>query len=140
MVLAERENRGAVGGETGDHVGLADDDLSVQDVIVGVVAMVDDKGELNHEASGVALAVGAGVRLVGRQAVVGQKLRVAVTVDDDASAGAFHLGGDVDPSAHEVKVLILKRIGIDGDGGEEDGSVGVLGKLAAASHEDCHRH
>ena len=140
MVLAEREYRGAVGGETGDHIGLADDDLSVQDVVVGVVTMVDDKGELDHEACRVALAVGAGVRLVGRQAVVGQELRVAVTVDDDASAGAFHFGGDVDPSAYEIKILILKRIGIDGDGGEEDGSVGVLGKLAAASHEECHRH
>ena len=140
MVLAEREYCGAVGGETGDHVRLADDDLSVQDVVVGVVAMVDDKGELDHEACGVALAVGAGVRLIGRQAVVGQKLRVAVTVDDDASAGAFHLGGDVKPSAHEVKILILKCIGIDGDGGEEDGPVGVLGKLAATSHEERRRH
>ena len=140
MVLAEREYCGAVGGETGDHVRLADDDLSVQDVVVGVVAAVDNEWEVHHKSGGVALTVGAGIGFVGWHTVVGQKLRVALPVDDDASAGAFHLGGDVKPSAHEVKILILKCIGIDGDGGEEDGPVGVLGKLAATSHEERRRH
>lgn len=65
-VLDQGEYRGAVGGEVGNHVWLADDDLSIQDIVVCVVAMVDDKGEIHNHSRGVALAVGAGIGFVGR--------------------------------------------------------------------------
>lgn len=91
VILNQRINHGAIGGEIGNHVGLADDDLSVQDVVVGIVAMVNHVWEFDHKARGVALAVGAGVGLVRRQAVVGEEFVLALAVDDDASARAFHL-------------------------------------------------
>ena len=90
MVLDEGENRSAIRGEIRNHVRLSDDDLPVQYVIVGVVATVDDEREVHHQTRGVALAVGAGIWLVGRESVVGQELRFALAVDNDASAGAFH--------------------------------------------------
>ena len=78
--------------------------------------MVDDKREVYDHSRGIALAVGAGIGLVGRYAVVGQKLRVAHAVDDDASAGAFHIGGDVEPATDEVQLLILQGVGVNCDG------------------------
>ena len=91
MVLYEWINRCAVGGEIGNLVGFSDDDLSVEDVVVGVVATVDDEGEVDHKAGRLALVVGTGVGFVRRYAVIGQKLRVALTIDNDATAGAFHI-------------------------------------------------
>ena len=91
VVLYQRINHSAIGGEIGNHVRFADDDLSVQDVVVGVVAAVDDKREIHHKSGGVALAVGAGIGLVGWYAIIGQKLSVTLSVNDNASAGAFHL-------------------------------------------------
>ena len=101
MVLDERKNRGAVGGEIRYHVGLADEDLSVQDVIVCIVAVVDDERGVHHQACSVALAVGAGVRLVGWQSVVDEKLVVAVSVDDESAAGTFQRRYEVCPAADE---------------------------------------
>ena len=91
VVLYQRENHGAFGGEIGNHVGRANNDLPVQDVVVGVVAAVHHKGEIDYESCRVALAVSAGIGFVGRYAVVSQKLCLALAVDDDASAGAFHI-------------------------------------------------
>ena len=116
VVLNQWINHRAVGGEVGNLIGFGNDELSVEDVVIGVVAKVDDEGEIHHEAGGVALIVGAGVGLVGRNAVIGQKLRVALTVDDDAPAGAFHVGSDVAPSAHEVQVIVLHGVRINRDG------------------------
>ena len=108
MVLYQRIHYCAVSGEAGHHVKVVvDDDLSVQDVVVGVVAMIHPVGELDHEACGVSISIGAGVRFVGRDTVVGQKLRVALPIDNDASAGAFNVGGDIEPAADEVQLLIL---------------------------------
>lgn len=71
---------------------------------------------LNHKAGSVAMTVGACVGFVGRYAIVCQKLRVAKAVNDDASAGAFHVGGDVEPAADEVEFLILHSVGVNRDG------------------------
>ena len=91
MVLDEGENCGAFRGKIRNHVRVSDDDLPVQDVVVCVVAAVDDVGEVDHHACSVALTVDAGIRLIGRDAVVSQKFRLALAIDYDASAGAFHL-------------------------------------------------
>ena len=106
VVLDKRENRGAVGGEIWNHVGFLDDDLPIQDVIVGVVATVDDPSAVYHQSRGVTLAVGAGVRLVGRHAVVGEKLIVAVAEDDEASAGTFNICCDVNPIERVAQRMI----------------------------------
>lgn len=71
VILDERIHYCTLGWEVGNHVRFGDDDLSVQDVVIGVVAAVNHKREVDHQPSGVALAVGAGVWLVGRKAVVG---------------------------------------------------------------------
>ncbi len=126
VVLNQRINHGAVGGEIGNHVGLSDDDLAVQDVVIGVVATVDDKGEVHHKSRRVALAVGAGIWFVGRYAVVGQKLVVAYAIDDNASAGAFHIGGDVNPSTYEVQILILHGVRINRNRVGQERPIGVL--------------
>ncbi len=107
VILDERENRLAVGGEIRDFVWFGDDDLPIQNVVVSVVAAVDDKREVHHKTGGVALTVGAGIWLIGRQAVVDQKLCVVLAVDDKASAGAFHIGGDIFPAAHKPKIMVL---------------------------------
>lgn len=141
VVLHQREDDGAVGGEVGHHVKLlADDDLSVEDVVVGIIAMVDYIREFNHKASGVALAVSTGIGVVGRDAVVGQKLVVAQFIDDDASAGALDIGRQVEPSADEVQFLILQRVGVDGDGGREDWPDRVLWKGMASVEKGQERH
>ena len=90
VVLDERVNHLLIGFENGNHVG-ADDDLTIQNVVVGIVAAIHHEGKVDHKACGVALAVGAGVRCVGWQAVVSEKLVLALAVDDDATACAFHL-------------------------------------------------
>lgn len=90
MVLDERIHGHALGGEVGNHIGLGDDDLSVQDVVVGVIAVVDYKGEVDYEACRVSFAVGAGIGLVGWQTVVGEEFVLALAIDDDASACALH--------------------------------------------------
>ena len=90
-VLNQGINHRARGGEIGNHIRLSDDELPIQDVIVGIVATVDDKWKIHHKSGGVALTVGAGIWLVGWYAVIGQKLGVTLSVNDNASAGAFHL-------------------------------------------------
>ena len=107
VVLNQWINHSAVSGKIGNHVWFADDELPVQDVVVSVVAAVDNEREVHHKTGGVALTVGTGIGFVGRHAVVGQKLRVALSVYDDASARAFHVGGDVKPAADEVQIMIL---------------------------------
>ena len=133
--MYQRINHGAVGGKIGNHVGLADDDLPVEDVVVGVVAAVHHKGEVHHKSRRVALTVGAGIGLVGRYAVVSQKLVVAHAVDDDASAGAFHIGGDVDPSAYEVQVLILHGVRVNRNRVGQERPVGVLRVFLASMQQ-----
>ena len=113
MVLDEGIHGRALGGEVGNHVGLGNDDLAIQDVVIGVVAVVDHEGEVDHKASGVALAVGAGVGGVGGEAVVSKKLILALAVDDDASACALHFGSDVNPTTYIVDLLILKGVGVN---------------------------
>ena len=78
--------------------------------------------------------------VVGRDAVVGQKLVVAQFIDDDASAGALDIGRQVEPSANEVQFLILQRVGVDGDGGREDGPDRVLWKGMASVEKGQERH
>ncbi len=107
VVLNQRINHGAVGGEIGNHVGLSDDDLAVQDVVIGVVATVDDKGEVHHKSRRVALAVGAGIGFIGRHTVVGQKLVVVIAEDDDASAAAFNFTIDINPIKNVVQIMVL---------------------------------
>ena len=75
--------------------------------------MVDDKGEVDHESCCVALIVRAGIRLVGWQAVVGEEFVLALAVDDDAPAGTLHFGGDLNPTADIVNLLILKCIRVN---------------------------
>ena len=140
VVLDQGEYRSSVGGEVGNHVWLADDDLSIQDIVVCVVAMVDDKGEIHNHSRGVALTVGAGVRFVGRHTVVCQKLCVAHSVDDDASAGAFHVGGDVEPTAHEVQLLVLHGVGVNGNRCRQDRPIGILGTGRASMDERLEPH
>ena len=140
MVLDERIDWNAVGGEIGNHVGIAYDDLSVQDAVIGVVAAVDDKGEIHHHARGVAVAVGAGVGIVGRHTVVGGKsvldvVGIGPAKHDDASAGAFHFGGDVFPAANGVQVLILHLVRVNRDGVGQNRPIGVLRVLLAAVQE-----
>lgn len=135
MVLYERVNRSAVGGKAGYFVGFGNDDLSVKDVVIGIVAAVDDEREIDHKTAGGAMAVGAGIGLVGRNAVVGQKLRVALTVDDDAPAGALHVGSDIEPPTHEVQVVVLHGVRINRDRGGENRPVGVFRVVFAPMNE-----
>ena len=135
MVLYERVNRCAVGGKAGYFVGLGNDDLSVKDVVIGIVAAVDDEREVYHKTAGDAMAVGAGIGLVGRNAVVGQKLSVALAVDDDAPAGALHVGSDIEPPAHEVQVVVLHGVWINRDRGGENRPVGVFRVVFAPMNE-----
>ena len=113
MVLDKRVNCSCISGEKRLHVWLCNNDLSVQDVVVGVVTMVHHKRKIDHEACGIAVAVGAGIGFVRWQAVVSQKLVFALAIDDDTSAGAFHFGGDINPSAYIVNRLILKGVWVN---------------------------
>ena len=135
MILDERVHSHTLGGETGNHVGFGDDDLTIQDVVIGVVAPVNDKREIHHQTSSVALTVGAGIRLVGWHAVVGQELRFALSIDDDASAGAFHLRGDIKPATDEVQILILIRVWINRYLCRQYWTVGVFRVLCAPGKE-----
>lgn len=126
MVLNQRINHGAVGGEVGNHVRLSDDELPVQDVVVGIIAAIDDEREVHHKTSGIAVAVGAGIGLVGRHAVVSQELGIALPIDDNTSAGAFHLRGDVKPAADEIQIMILIGVGIYRNRVRQNRPIGVL--------------
>lgn len=135
VILNERIDGDTSGREIRNHVKLfIDNDLSIQNVVICIVATVHDVGEIHHHACGVALAVGASVRLVGRQAIVGQKLVFALTVDDDASAGAFHFRSKVDPSACHIKCLILDGVWVNREAKRSLGPVRVLGIVFARLH------
>ena len=110
VVLDKRINGYASSWEVGNHVGLSHDDLSIQNVIVSIVATVHNKGKIYNQSRCVAVAVSAGIWLVGWQAVVGQKLRVALTIDDDTPTGAFHFRSKVNPAACIVQLLILDGV------------------------------
>lgn len=131
-VLDERIDGRAIGGEIGNLVGLSHDELSIQDVVISVVALVDHERKFDHHARGVAVAVGAGIGLVGRDTVESEKIDVVHAVYDDAAAGALHVGGKIEPATGEVQLLVLKRVGIDGDGRAQKGPVGVLWILLAS--------
>ena len=93
MVLDEREHRGAVGREIRNHVGRGNKDLSVQDVVISIVAFVDNPSAVHHQTRGVALAVGAGVGFVGWHTVIGNEfigIGFRGVKNDDAPTGAFH--------------------------------------------------
>ena len=115
VVLDERIHGNAVGGEVGHHIRLSHDDLSVQYVVVGVVAMVHYKREVHHKACCVALSICTGVRLIWGKTVVGEEFVLTLAIDDDSSAGAFHLRGEVNPSADEVNLLILNCVRVDSE-------------------------
>ena len=105
VILNERVNHLLIGLENGNHV-RADDDLTIQNVVVGIVAAVHHEGKVDHEASGVALAIGAGIRVVWGQTVIGQKLRLALSIDDDTAACAFNVGSEINPFADEIKIVV----------------------------------
>ena len=108
VVLNQRIDSRAIGREVGNHVDIvADDDLPIQYVVVGVVAVVDHIREFHHQACRVALAIGAGIGVVGWDAVVGKKLGITQFIDDNASAGAFDVGCEIEPSADIVQLLVL---------------------------------
>ena len=100
--MYQRINHSAVGGEIGNHVRFADDDLSVQDVVVGVVAAVDDKREIHHKSGGVALTVGAGIGLIGWHTVVDQELVFTFAESDKATACAFNGGNEIGPTVQKL--------------------------------------
>ena len=111
-VLNQGINHRASGGEIGNLFWLLDDELPVKDIVIGIIATVDDKWKINHKSGGVALAVGAGIGFVGGHAVIGQKLRFTLPIDDDASAGTFHVRSNVEPVANKVQIIILRGIRI----------------------------
>ena len=121
MVLYQGVHHRAIGGEIRNLIGSGNDDLPIQDIIIGIVASVYHKGEVHHQTGRVAVAVGAGIGLVGWEAVVGKKLVGTQSVNDDASAGALDFRGDVKPITYKIKFVINR------DGIGENGSVGVLG-------------
>jgi hypothetical protein len=127
MVLYQGIHHRAIGGEIRNLIGSGNDDLPIQDIIIGIVASVYHKGEVHHQTGRVAVAVGAGIGLVGRKAVVGKKLVGTLPVHDDASAGALDFRGDVKPITYKIEFVILLCVGINRDGIGENGSVGVLG-------------
>ena len=105
MILDQIINRCVIGGKDRNHVRFPNDDLSVQDVIISVVAIVNDKGVVHNHSCGVAMAVGAGIGLVGWHPVVGSERVVKVVSigsaeDDDASACAFYLRCDIFPATN----------------------------------------
>lgn len=148
VVLDEREDGGAVRGKIRNHVRLSDDDLPIQDVIVGVVATVDDERRVHHQTRGVALAVSAGIGFVGRHAVVGEKLRFAIAENDDASAGAFNVCCDVNPVEEVAQrmimlgrwVVIMCGLWVYRNGIRQQWPVGVLGVFLAAVQEGENRY
>lgn len=131
MVLYQIIDRRAVGGKTRNHVRLTDDDLPVKDIIIGVVAAVDDKGEVYDHSRGIALAVGAGIRFIGRDAVVSSKcvfyvIGIRPMEYNNATAGTFHFGSDIFPSTNGMQILVLHLVGVNRDGIRQKWSVGVF--------------
>ena len=141
VVFDERIHYRTVGGEVGNHAKLfVDDDLSVQDVVVGVVAVVDHPATVDDQPRGVALAVGAGIGRVGWHPVVGDKLVVEIVgvrrmENNDASTRAFNGSDDVFPAAHKPQVMVLIVVQVDFDRVGQNRPVGVLGVFLAAAQE-----
>ena len=79
-----------------------------------------------------ALAVGAGVGIVGREHVIGQKLVVAQPINNDASAGAFQFRGEVNPTADIVNLLILKGVWVNRKTERRGWAVRILGVFLAS--------
>ena len=107
--------------------------------------MVDDKGEVNHEACRVALAVGAGIRLVRGQTVVGNEsifhvFGIGPAENNNASAGTFYIGSDVFPSSNGIQILVLYLVEIDRDRIRQKWPVGVFGILLASMQAGQNRY
>ncbi len=105
--------------------------------------MVDDEGVVHYQARGVALAVSAGVRLIGRHTVIDEKLIVAIAEDYEASAGAFNVCCDVNPVKKGAQgminlgrwVVIMSRVWVYSDGIRQYRPVRVFGILLATVQE-----
>lgn len=91
------------------------DDIAVDDVVFDVVAVVHHKGEVHHQPCAVALAVAAGVRLVGRKPVVNLELRLRESIHDEAAAGALRIRGEIHVTAHHVQVVVLDGVRVNRD-------------------------
>lgn len=143
VILNQRINHRAVGGKIGNHVWFADDELSVHDVVVGVVTAVDNEWVVHHKTGGVALSVGAGVGFVGWHTVEGEKLVVGIAEDDDATACAFNVCCDVNPVEKVAQgmiipgrwVVIMCRVWVYRDGIRQDRPIRVFGILLATVKE-----
>ena len=99
--------------------------------------MVNNEGVIHNHSCGVAFAVGAGIGVVGRHSVVGSERVVKIvgvgpTENYDASAGAFHFGSYVFPSADGMQILVLHLVGIDRDRIRQKWPVGVFRVFLAA--------
>lgn len=111
---------------------IALEDVPVDNVVLDVVAVVNDKGEIDHQSGAVALAVAAGVGVVGRQTVVGPELVLVKPIDDDASAGALWVRGVVFVAAHRVEFLLVDGVRVNGEVNNGVRIVGVLRDSLAA--------
>ena len=64
VILNERVNHLLIGLEYGNLVRFGDENLPVQDIVIGIVAAVHHEGKVDHKACGVAVAVGACIGVV----------------------------------------------------------------------------
>ncbi len=91
---------------------------------------------LNHKAGSVAVAVGAGVRLIGRNTVVGDEhifytVGIGCAKNNNATAGAFHFGSDILPATNGMQLLILHLVWVNRDRIRQKRPIGVFGEFLA---------
>lgn len=111
---------------------VARENIAVDNVVFDVVAVVNHKGELHHQASAVAVAIAASVGVVGWKAVVGSELIQVKPVNNDASTGAQGVGGVILKSSDGVELMLVDAIRVNGEVDYGVGVVGVLVGLGAA--------
>ena len=140
VVLYQRVHYRACGGEIGNLIGFSNNKLSVQDIVIGIIASVDDKREIHHQSCCVALTVGTRIRFVGRDAVIGQKFCFSLAIYDKTAAGALNVWCNIKPTTDEIKFLILHGVRVDGNAEREQRLIGVLRIFFAAIQDSQAAH
>ena len=114
---------------------LSLEDVTINNIVFDVVAIVQHKRQINDQSGAVAIAVAAGIGVIGRQTVISPEFVLIQPVNNDAATGAHRVGGVILESSHGVEFILMECVRVNGEIDDAVGVIGVLVNLSAALHQ-----
>ena len=110
--------------------------VAIDDVVLDVVAVIDHEGEIDYQTGAFALAVAAGIRLVGRQAVIDPELGLVEPIHDQSPARGEIFWSEVHIATHETQIVVLQVVEVDAEIIDGVGRIRVDQRLFAPKEPD----